>query len=322
MRTDKTRLGRGGRIAIRCAAVGLGLTLDRLVGEPSFGPHPVGVLGSWLAAAERRWYGDRVARGAVFAASSTGVAALFGYRITRIAPLFGLATLTWLASAGRMLAEAGNDIGAALAAADLDLARQRLPNLVGRDPAQLNEAEIVRAVVESLAENTVDAVVAPAFWALLAGGAGVVAHRTVNTLDAMVGHRSLRYERFGKASARLDDVMAWLPARLTALILAALQPGRAGAVWKSVRTQAPAHPSPNSGVAEAAAAAVLGVTLGGTNRYGNRVETRPALGSGPAPERGHIAEAVELVGRVERAVALCCGVAAVLAIVGSRRRQT
>jgi adenosylcobinamide-phosphate synthase len=140
--------------------------------------------------------------------------------------------------------------------------------------------------VESVAENTVDAVVAPALWAAVAGAPGVLAHRAANTMDAMVAHRNERYDRFGWAAARLDDAAAYVPARVTAVLVAACRPRAAGEVWRTVRRDAGAHPSPNSGVAEAAFAAALGVRLGGPSRYGDRVEQRPALGDGvpPAPE--------------------------------------
>src|SRR5204863_6463621 len=123
---------------------------------------------------------------------------------------------------------------------------------VGRDPSELDESGVARAVVESVAENTVDAVVAPACWAAVFGAPGVLAHRAVNTLDAMVGHRSARYARFGWAAARLDDGAAWVPARLTAVLVALVRPRAARLVWQAVRRDAPAHPSPNAGVAEAA----------------------------------------------------------------------
>jgi adenosylcobinamide-phosphate synthase len=165
---------------------------------------------------------------------------------------------------------------------------------VGREPAGLDEQEIARAVVESVAENTVDALVAPAFWAAVCGAPGALAYRAVNTLDAMVGHRSTRYHAYGWASARLDDVAGYLPARLTAALVAGVRPGRAAAVWRAVRGQAPAHPSPNAGVAEAAFAAALGLRLGGCNRYGDRVERRPWLGQGRPAARSDIQAAVRL----------------------------
>ena len=205
--------------------------------------------------------------------------------------------------AGRALADTANQIAAALDAGDLDHARAALPGLVGRDPSGLDEKEIARAVVESVAENTVDAIVAPALWAAVAGGPGALGYRAVNTLDAMVGHRNPRYQRYGWASARLDDLAAWVPARAVAGLVMAVRPGAAAQVWAAVRRDAPAHPSPNAGVAEAAFAGALGLRLGGTNRYGDRVELRPPLGEGRPPERGDIAAAVRLSRDVSLALA-------------------
>jgi adenosylcobinamide-phosphate synthase len=233
-------------------------------------------------------YRDRRGAGVVFALTGTalGVGAGRAVRST--------AAATTMAVAGHSLADTATGIGEALDAGDLDRARALLPSLVGRDPTGLDEKEVARAVVESVAENTVDAMVAPALWAALAGAPGVLAHRAVNTLDAMVGHRTDRYTNFGWASARLDDAMAWLPARLTAVLVALVRPGRAGSVAHAVRRQAPAHPSPNAGVAEAAFAAALGLRIGGENRYGDRVELRPPLGDGRAVEPVDIHRAVRL----------------------------
>ena len=187
---------------------------------------------------------------------------------------------------GRMLTTEALAIGAALDAGDLDGARGRLPALVGRDPSSLSADEVARAVVESVAENSVDAVVAPVFWGTAAGGIGALAYRAINTMDAMVGHHSDRFEQFGWASARLDDLVNWVPARVAAALVALLRPRRAREVWRAVRVDAPRHPSPNAGVVEAAFAAALDLRLGGVNRYGDRVEERAALGRGRAPDRG------------------------------------
>ena len=205
-------------------------------------------------------------------------------------PAFGRDVRRWLKSHG----ETAASIEATLEQGDLAAARAQLPALVGREPSQLDEPEIARAVVESVAENTVDAVVAPALWAATAGAPGVFAYRAVNTLDAMVGHRSARYEHFGWASARLDDMAGLIPARVTAGLVVAVRPGAASRVARAVREDAPAHPSPNAGIAEAAFAAALGLRLGGTNRYGDRVERRPALGKGHTPRPGDIRAAVRL----------------------------
>lgn len=270
------------------SAVALGLVADRLLGEPPAPVHPVVAFGRVMRRVERSLYRDARAAGVVHALVGTGLGVAAG-------GLAGsTAMATWLAVAGRALGEAATSVGVALVARDLDRARELLPALVGRDPSALDEKEIARAVVESVAENTVDAVVAPALWAALAGAPGALGYRAVNTLDAMVGHHSARYEHYGWASARLDDVAGWVPARVTAALVAGVRPSAARAVWTAVRTQAPAHPSPNAGVAEAAFAAALGLRLGGTNRYGDRVEIRPPLGTGRPAEAADIARAVAL----------------------------
>jgi adenosylcobinamide-phosphate synthase len=198
-------------------------------------------------------------------------------------------------------------------AGDLDTARRRLPALAGRDPDGLDGAEIGRAVFESVAENTADAVVAPLLWGALAGPAGVVAYRCANTLDAMVGHRSARHARFGWASARLDDALTWVPARVTALLAACCAPlaggsaRRAVAVW---RRDGRKHPSPNAGRVEAAFAGALGVRVGGVNRYGARVEARGPLGDGPSPDVAAVRAAVRLSALVAAAAAVLAAVLA------------
>jgi adenosylcobinamide-phosphate synthase len=211
-------------------------------------------------------------------------------------------------------------IGELVERGDLDGARTEVRALVGRRADDLDEAGLSRAIVESIAENSVDAVTASLFWASLAGAPGVLAHRAVNTLDAMVGHRDDRYERFGWASARLDDLVNLLPARLTALAVACVRPRAATTVWRVVRRDAPAHPSPNGGVVEAAFAAALGVRLGGENRYGDVVQDRGTLGDGPPPGPGDIAAAVRLRRHITAAVALGC-VGLQLVVHASRRRS-
>ena len=287
----------------RAAAAAVGLVANRLLGEPSAAVHPVRAFGALMRAAERRWWRDDRPAGVGHAARGIAVGALAGSAVG------STAAATWLSVSGRALWRAASEVGAALEAADVDRARQLLPSLVGRDPSQLEEKEIARAVVESVAENTVDAVVAPALWAAAAGAVGTFGYRAVNTLDAMVGHRSPRYERFGWASARLDDAAGWLPARLTAGLVAVVRPRAAAEVWRTVQRDAPAHPSPNAGVAEAAFAAALGVRLGGTNVYGGRVEVRPALGAGPPPGTADIGRAIALSSDVAWGLAVGLAVA-------------
>jgi adenosylcobinamide-phosphate synthase len=270
------------------AAAALGLLLDRAFGEPPASLHPVAWFGRAMTLAERRGYRDSRAAGARHAILGVLLGAGAG------ACLSSAALGTGLAVAGRCLGESALTVGRALDRGDLEAARAALPALVGRDPAGMDESEMARAVVESVAENTVDAVVAPAFWAAVAGAPGALGYRAVNTLDAMVGHRSTRYRSYGWASARLDDVAGYLPARLTAALVAGVRPGRAAAIGRAVNRQAPGHPSPNAGVAEAAFAAALGLRLGGCNRYGDRVEHRPWLGQGRPPARSDIQPAVRL----------------------------
>jgi adenosylcobinamide-phosphate synthase len=270
------------------AAAALGLLLDRAFGEPPASLHPVAWFGRAMTLAEHAGYRDSRAAGARHAILGVLLGAGAG------ACLGSAALGTGLAVAGRCLGESALTVGRALDRGDLEAARAALPALVGRDPAGMDESEMARAVVESVAENTVDAVVAPAFWAAIGGAPAALGYRAVNTLDAMVGHRSTRYRSYGWASARLDDVAGYLPARLTAALVAGVRPGRAAAICRAVNRQAPGHPSPNAGVAEAAFAAALGLRLGGCNRYGDRVEHRPWLGHGRPPARSDIQPAVRL----------------------------
>ena len=281
----------------RAIGAAIGLLADRLLGEPRVEPHPVAALGNVLGRVEDRMWARSRTRGVAHAAIGAGIGVGAGALVR------STALATYVSTSGRMLGDAAMEIRAALVADDLDHARLLLPMLAGRDPSVLDSDEVARAVVESVAENTVDAVVAPALWGAFAGAPGALGHRAVNTLDSMVGHHSARYEEFGWASAKLDDAAAWVPARVTALLVAAARPARAGDVWRVVRRDASAHPSPNAGVAEAAYAAALELRLGGTNRYGDRIEHRAELGDGKPP----------IVDDIERAATLLRDVTLVLA---------
>lgn len=272
----------------RMGAAAAGIGLDALLGEPPVRPHPVSAFGTVMRVSEARLWRDRRLAGVAHATAglTLGMAAGRMLRSTTAA--------TYLAVAGRALDGAASEVGDALASGDLDRARRLLPALVGRDPEGLDAGEIARAVIESVAENTVDAVIAPAFWGAVAGAPGALGYRAVNTLDALVGHRSPRHLRFGWASARLDDLANLVPARVTALLVVLVRPSSGPAVWRAVRRDAPAHPSPNSGVAEAAFAAALGIRLGGRSRYGDRVEQRPQLGTGRPATPADIADARRL----------------------------
>ncbi len=292
------------------AAVGVaaGSLADLVAGDPAR-LHPVAGFGVLAGALEARcWRPSRLA-GACYAGVLVGgtaaLAVLADRRLRRrpAARAAFAAAVTWTALGGRSLGQAAGALAEAVRAGDLDAARRLAPALAGRDPSGLDEPELCRAAVESVAENTADAVVAPLLWGALAGPAGVAAYRAANTLDAMVGHRSARHARFGWAAARLDDVLTWPAARLAAglaVLLAPVAGGDRRRAWRTLRRDGGAHPSPNAGRLEAAFAGALGVRLGGSNRYGDRVEERPHLGDGPAPDPETVARAV----RLSRAVGL------------------
>ncbi len=289
-----------------------GFGADLLVGDPRRG-HPVAGFGQVALAAERRWYAPSRWRGAVFAgvlvAGAAGLGELLARRLGRAR---ALVLVGWAALGGRSLGAVAGSIGAALSSGDLGAARAELPSLVGRDPSLLDSAGVARAVVESVAENTGDAVVGPLVWGAVFGPAGVCAFRAANTLDAMVGHRSARYEDFGWAAARLDDVMAWPAARLGALLAVMCAPvvgGSPRAALRVLHRDGGAHPSPNAGRIEAAFAGALGVRLGGPLRYGDRDEVRPTLGDGAAPVVADIARARRLSLTVGLAAAVVCSAA-------------
>jgi adenosylcobinamide-phosphate synthase len=289
------------------AGLAAGVVLDALLGDPRRG-HPVAAFGRAAAAIEARDYADSRPRGAAHATAcvlAVAVPAAIAHRRTRAWPLAevaAVASAVWAVTGARSLHHQAERSMVALTSHDLRSARAILPSLCGRDPAGLDTREITRAVIESVAENTSDAVVAPLLWGAVAGLPGLLAYRAVNTLDAMVGHRSARYLKFGWASARLDDVANWLPARVTAALTAACAPlltglrpgGTPAAVLRVVRRDGGRHPSPNAGQCEAAFAAALGIRLGGTNVYGGVAETRHELGEGRVPEPADIRRAIVL----------------------------
>jgi adenosylcobinamide-phosphate synthase len=283
------------------AGLAAGLAVDALLADPRRG-HPVAAFGTLAGRLEAATYRDSRAAGTAYAAALTsavalGATAVQGRLSSPASRLLLSAGATWAVVGGTTLRREARTIARHLDAGDLAAARERLPHLCGRDPEHLDEDGIARAVVESVAENTSDAVVGPLVWGAVAGVPGLVAYRAVNTLDAMVGHRSPRYARFGWASARLDDLANLLPSRLTALLATALAPvvgGRVPRAWHAWHRDGRAHPSPNAGPVEAAFAGALGRTLGGRLAYGGRVEERPLLGDGPAPTTADIARAARL----------------------------
>jgi adenosylcobinamide-phosphate synthase len=298
------------------AGLAAGLAADALLGDPRRG-HPVAGFGTVAAALERRTHRDSRAAGAGYALALTAATAGLGLAAERLAPRAAplaavTALATWAVVGGTSLRREAHAMARHLEAGDTDAARARLPHLCGRDPHALDDAGLARATVESVAENTSDAVVGPLVWGAVAGVPGLLAYRAVNTLDAMVGHRSPRYARFGWAAARLDDAANLLPSRITAALTTVLAPvvdGRPSRAARAWRRDGHKHPSPNAGPVEAAFAGALGRTLGGRLSYEGRVEERPLLGDGPAPDVADVRRAA----RLSAAVTVAAGALAVAA---------
>jgi adenosylcobinamide-phosphate synthase len=289
---------------VSARALGLlaGYLADRFWGDPARG-HPVAGFGAIASRLEGHLYADDRWAGARYTATLVGGATLVGIAVERAAAkrpvlrFMATAATTWAVLGGRSLEAEAIAVRDQLAAGDLPAARKRLTHLVGRDTDDLDESAVARAVIESVAENTSDAVVAPLLAGAAAGIPGLVAYRAANTLDAMVGHRNNRYAHFGWASARLDDALNWVPARITATLVALLAPavgGRAAEAFGVWRRDAKGHPSPNAGPVEAAFAGALGVQLGGVNTYGGATEDRRTLGDGPSAKPGDIEAAARL----------------------------
>jgi adenosylcobinamide-phosphate synthase len=284
----------------------VGYLADRAFGDPHRG-HPVAVFGAAASRLEVRWYADRQAAGVVYTGALVGAAIGLGAALERLIsnrPLITVmatAAATWAVVGGRSLSREAATVASQLVEGDLIAARDQVRHLVGRDTAELSVQEVARATVESVAENASDAIVAPLLWGAVAGLPGLLGYRAANTLDAMIGHRSSRYLRFGWAAARLDDLANWIPARLAALSAAAWAPLVGGAVGKAidvVRRDAGQHPSPNAGVVEAAFAGALDVRLGGLNAYRGAVEDRGILGDGRPVAVTDIARASRLAAAV------------------------
>lgn len=262
-----------------------GAGLDIVVGDPHCLPHPIRGLGWFVNQSEAMWRGARLplrVSGALFALSVVG-AWLVLVRLTL--PRF---TVYWIFSllACRSLDVESNTVVAALDHGDIVEARRRLSFIVGRDTDHLDEQEILRAVIETIAENLSDGIVAPLFYLAVAGPAGMAAYKAVNTLDSMVGYRNNRYREFGWASARLDDVANFVPARLSALLIWLCAPLVDGSISRAIRVtlrDGESQPSPNAGFPEAAVAGALGVQLGGLNFYGGVPSRKVTLGDALRP---------------------------------------
>lgn len=294
---------------LRGPTVAAALLTDAVFGEPPEAVHPIVLLGCAVSAFEERAFTLKGARQRRFAGLLLAVTLpAISFALARMAIRLASPRLRWpfeivlLSSALSMrgLARSALAVERELEGGDLLTARVRVGELVGRDTAHLSPHEVVRAAIESVAENTSDGVVAPMFYGLLWGAPGALAYKAVNTLDSMIGHTHPPYEDLGWASARLDDFANLLPARLTALFAAAVSDsvGSAATILIIARRYGPLAKSPNAGWAEAAFAGALGLKLGGSNSYSGVLRPGPTLGEGRPPEAADIRRAVSLMRRV------------------------
>lgn len=302
------------------------LLADAALGEPPARLHPTVWMGHAAAAFDRLGHRARSRNGrrlaglaaalAVPAASCALTAALLR-PIPRPLRFPAEAAVVSLALSMRALAAGALAVEAALERGDLASARARAGEIVGRDTGHLSEGELARAAVESVAENASDGVVAPMLFAALWGAPGAMAYRAVNTLDSMLGYRRGVYEDLGIAPARLDDLANLVPARLTALAVAATS-GHPLRTLRAVRRYGALHPSPNAGRAEAAFAGALHISLGGDSYYGGELRAGERIGAGPAAATGDIRRSVALMRRACAVLALALGLAGALKVLKRR----
>ena len=298
----------GGELAVACL-------LDAAVGDPRWFPHPVRWMGSivdWcdrrvhrvlLSPAQQRMAGVFLAVVLPAGAYAAGVLLIwFGNSVDTMLGSVATVLLAWTTLAARDLIDHVVSVQRALQSVSLIEARAAVAKIVGRDTEEMDESDIVRATVETIAESTADGIMAPLFYLVLGGAPLALAYKAISTLDSMIGHLDDRYRWFGWASARLDDAANFLPARITALLLV-LSAGIVSRSWPAVRQawrilvrDGSHHPSPNSGRPEAAMAGALGVQLGGINRYDGLPIERPCLGDPDHPlTRAHIGMALTLM---------------------------
>ncbi|WP_226654707.1 adenosylcobinamide-phosphate synthase CbiB [Pseudalkalibacillus hwajinpoensis] len=291
-------------------AITVAFCLDRLIGDPPKWPHPVKGFGMLIGFLDKRWnHGSRRKLKGAFMTGTilitvlamTGLTVYLAYTVHTLVGIFYEAVLIATTIAQKSLRNAALDVYQPLQTGNMTEAREKLSWIVGRDTDHLDESEVVRGTVETVAENTSDGITAPLFWAFIGGSIGAMCYRAINTCDSMVGYRNEKYESFGYASAKLDDVVNWIPARLTGLCMMLVQKPvhtSSGRAWHVLFRDARQHPSPNSGWGEAATAAILGVQLGGVNSYKGIVSNRARMGD-PIMKLSatHIPKAISIMNR-------------------------
>jgi len=269
----------------------LAVVADLVVGDPRWLPHPVVYIGrliSWLETVLRRMIRNERAVGVLLLLLTVFITVfltwLMLYACWTLSSLMGFVMAVFLSAtclAARSLHAESAVVAQELDAGDVAAARQRLSWIVGRDTDNLDESEIWRALIETVAENTSDGVITPMFWLTIGGPVAGMAFKAVSTLDSMVGYKNERYLHVGRASARMDDLLNFIPARLTGLLLIICAPlcgcSLSGG-WRIFRRDRRNHPSPNSAHPESAAAGALGIRLGGTSTYGGRVSSKQFIG--------------------------------------------
>lgn len=305
--------------------IGGALLLDLMLGDPRRLPHPVVLMGKLISCLEnlvRRiltpgkiYYFAGMFIVLLTVGTSYGVTAGIIYFMQQINPYLGLALeliLLYTTLAAKGLQQHAMAVKAPLERGELEEARGQLAKIVGRDTEHLSPPELVRGTVETVAENTVDGITAPLFYAFLGGAPLAMAYKAVNTLDSMLGYRDDRYRQLGWAAARLDDVANYLPARITGfifLLISPFTPGGFKRTWHTIKRDAPKHPSPNSGIPEAAVAGALKIQLGGVNYYRGKKSFRALMGDNIlALKCEHIDQSIKLMYAVTLLALLLGGV--------------
>ncbi|WP_194474293.1 adenosylcobinamide-phosphate synthase CbiB [Bradyrhizobium sp. CCBAU 51753] len=307
-------------------AMAVAMALDALIGWPNWlfarVGHPVTWLGRLIDAVDGGWNRSsdppalRRAAGVAGALLVIALAVALGWAVQTVlgsgwVRVIVVGILAWPLVALRSLHDHVAAVAHPLASGDIAGARAAVSQIVGRDPATLDEAGIARATIESLAENASDGIVAPVFWGALFGLPGIVGYKAINTLDSMIGHRTARHEAFGWAAARIDDVANLIPARLTGVLFVLLAPWSSQA-WVCMLRNAKRHRSPNAGWPEAAMAGALGVRLSGPRIYHGSTADEPWLNEGARdPDAADISAGLKLY---RRAMLLLAGVFVVLAL--------